>query len=251
MLFATFFIVSCGPDYPKCDKDADCRGEKSKNKNEVCINKTCEECRDDDGCSDGLVCKENKCEPECTNDSECDSPKICKEQKCAFECEKKEDCDENYTCKENKCEAELECTDDMGCDAPKTCVENKCVVKETKVNKDEVIEQCELKKVNFDFNEFILTSEARTILEEDAECISKREDQSTVRIEGHADERGTEEYNLNLGQRRANTVKKYLKGLGVKSSKIKTVSKGEEEPINNASNEEAWSENRRSEIGFE
>jgi len=249
MLFTMFFIVSCGPNYPKCDKDADCRGEKAKNKNEVCINQTCEECRDDKGCSDGLVCKENKCEPECTTDSECDSPKICKEQKCAFECEKKEDCDEGYDCKENKCELDVECTTDAQCDAPKVCIENACVVKEEKISKE--VELCELSKVNFDFNEFILTSDARTTLEANAECIKSRPDQATVKVVGHCDERGTEEYNLNLGQKRANAVKKYLKSLGVSSSKIKTVSKGEEEPINSNSDEEAWSENRRSEIGFE
>ena len=250
MLFTMFFIVSCDSvKYPACKEDKDCKGKNPENKDEVCINQKCEECRADGDCKDGLLCKENKCEPECTTDAQCDSPKICKEQKCAFECEKKEDCDEGYLCKENKCELDVECTTDAQCDAPKVCVENACVIKEEKIAA--TVELCELQKVNFDFNEFILTSDARSTLEANAECIKSRPDEASVKVEGHADERGTEEYNLNLGQKRANAVKKYLKSLGVSASKIKTVSKGEEEPINNSSDEAAWSENRRSEVGFE
>ncbi len=64
-------------------------------------------------------------------------------------------------------------------------------------------------------------------------------------IEGHCDDRGTTEYNLALGQRRAESAKKYLKQLGVSSKRIFTISYGEEKPIDTAQNEETWAMNRR------
>ena len=249
MLLTMFFITACNSvKYPACKEDKDCKGKNPENPNEVCVQQKCEECRADTDCKDGLICKENKCEPECTTDAQCDAPKICKNQKCAYECEKKEDCDEGYICKENKCELDVECTTDAQCEAPEVCIDNKCVVKEEKVAKK--VELCNLEMVHFDFNEYTLTSEARSILEQDAECIKSRPDKTTILVEGHCDERGTEEYNLSLGMKRAKAVQKYLKSLGV-DVEIKTVSKGEEEPLNPASNEEAWAENRRSEISFE
>ena len=64
-------------------------------------------------------------------------------------------------------------------------------------------------------------------------------------IEGHADERGTREYNLALGERRANATKNYLAGLGVDASRLTTVSYGKERPVALGSNEDAWAQNRR------
>ena len=67
----------------------------------------------------------------------------------------------------------------------------------------------------------------------------------TVTIEGHADERGTREYNLALGERRANSAKNYLVSLGIAANRIRTVSYGEERPVATASTPEAWAKNRR------
>jgi peptidoglycan-associated lipoprotein len=70
--------------------------------------------------------------------------------------------------------------------------------------------------------------------------------QYTITVEGHADERGTREYNLALGERRANSVRDYLVALGIGSSRITTISYGKERPVDPRSNEEAWAKNRRS-----
>jgi peptidoglycan-associated lipoprotein len=67
----------------------------------------------------------------------------------------------------------------------------------------------------------------------------------TVSVEGHCDERGTREYNLALGERRANSVKNYLVALGVDQNRIQTISYGKERPAVSGSNEEAWAQNRR------
>ena len=74
----------------------------------------------------------------------------------------------------------------------------------------------------------------------------KRHQNVQIEIEGHADERGTREYNLALGARRANTVKDYLTSLGVQANRVTTVSYGTERPDALGSNEEAWAKNRRS-----
>ena len=246
VLGVTFISTGCNSiKYPKCETDKDCKKKNKENLDEVCYNKTCVECNQDSDCKNDYLCKEHKCEPECTTYAQCDDPKVCKSEKCEYECTQKSDCKEGYTCNEYKCEVELECTTDDQCNAPEVCINNECQMKVETVS--ESVKLCMLQKVNFDFNEYILTSDARTKLEEDADCIKSRP--ATIIIEGHCDERGTEEYNLNLGQKRANAVRAYLKRLGVNVS-IKAISKGEEEPINSGSDEDAWNENRRSEVRF-
>ena len=90
----------------------------------------------------------------------------------------------------------------------------------------------------------------QSLLDRHAQCIKSR-NAKKVTISGHADERGTTEYNLQLGEKRAAAVKKYLANLGVDGKKLKTVSFGEERPSNNGHDEAAWAENRRAEIAAE
>jgi len=100
------------------------------------------------------------------------------------------------------------------------------------------------KDINFDYDSFALKPEAKATLEKIAEVLlTKTEIQ--VMIEGHCDDRGTNEYNLALGQRRANSAKKYLVQLGVSPKRVFTISYGEEKPLDTAQNEEAWAKNRR------
>lgn len=100
-------------------------------------------------------------------------------------------------------------------------------------------------RVFFDFNKYNLSSESRDVLEKQAIWLKKYR-LITITIEGHADERGTREYNLALGERRANSAKDYLVALGVAAARIRTVSYGKERPEALGSNEAAWSQNRRS-----
>jgi peptidoglycan-associated lipoprotein len=98
--------------------------------------------------------------------------------------------------------------------------------------------------INFDFDSSSINANAREILKTNANYFMKNRVSSII-IEGHCDERGTAEYNMALGERRAQETKKYLVNLGVKESLMKTVSFGEENPLDPASNEEAWAKNRR------
>lgn len=99
-------------------------------------------------------------------------------------------------------------------------------------------------RVFYGFDRFDLNEVARTTLEKQAAWLAKYPTVS-ITIEGHADERGTREYNLALGERRANAAKDYLVALGVSPDRIRNVSYGEERPVALGSNEAAWAQNRR------
>lgn len=99
-------------------------------------------------------------------------------------------------------------------------------------------------RVFFALDSHQLQPKARATLEKQAQWLRQHPSVS-VTIEGHADERGTREYNLALGERRANAVRDYLIALGINGNRMKTVSYGKERPVDPRSNEEAWAKNRR------
>lgn len=99
-------------------------------------------------------------------------------------------------------------------------------------------------RVFFDFDKYSLSSEARATLERQAAWLKKYSG-VTIAVEGHCDERGTREYNLALGERRANSVKDYLVALGINPGRVRTISYGKERPVALGSSEAAWSQNRR------
>ena len=100
-------------------------------------------------------------------------------------------------------------------------------------------------RVFFATNESVLTTAARETLRKQAAWLRKNS-KITIVLEGHADERGTREYNLALGERRANAAKDYLMTYGISSDRISVLSYGKERPVDSGSNPLAWSKNRRS-----
>lgn len=98
--------------------------------------------------------------------------------------------------------------------------------------------------VYFEFDQYALSPEGRVVIERQAALLTESPSVA-VRINGHTDERGTREYNLALGDRRANSVKDYLVALGVEPSRISTVSYGEERPAVVGSTDSVWARNRR------
>lgn len=119
------------------------------------------------------------------------------------------------------------------------------VAKEVEIEKDTGPDR--MVTVFFGFNEATLTDEARTALNNNAEYLRNHEGQR-IQIEGHCDSRGSTEYNLALGERRAMAVRKYLVKLGVNPTRLEIISYGEERPVDPAQNEDAWSQNRRAEF---
>ncbi len=107
-----------------------------------------------------------------------------------------------------------------------------------------VLESKMLKDIHFDFDRYNVRVGEAEILRENSALLKKYPGMK-LQIEGHCDERGTGEYNLALGERRANSVKKYLASLGVEPGRISTISYGEERPFDQGHNEEAWAKNRR------
>ena len=107
--------------------------------------------------------------------------------------------------------------------------------------------QMEFQTVYFDFDRFEIRSDARPVLRDNASSINQGSN-GEVTIEGHCDERGSTEYNLALGERRANAVKRYLVDLGVTSARIRTVSFGEDRPAVQGHDESAWRYNRRADF---
>lgn len=101
-----------------------------------------------------------------------------------------------------------------------------------------------MEDIFFDFDSFAIIPEAQDILSSKAEWLQNNPDIS-VTIEGHCDERGTIEYNLALGDRRAQSAKDFLINLGIAESRLNTISYGEERPVVSDSNENAWAKNRR------
>ncbi len=98
--------------------------------------------------------------------------------------------------------------------------------------------------VHFDYDKYDIKDEDRGILQRQSAWL-QRYPQVRVTVEGHCDERGTREYNLALGARRANAVKEYLVSLGISSARVDTISYGKERPICTESDESCWAQNRR------
>ena len=107
-----------------------------------------------------------------------------------------------------------------------------------------VFESSLLKDIHFDFDKYDIRPGDASILKENAELL-KKYPKVKIQIEGHCDERGTNEYNLALGERRANSTKNYMTSLGISSERISIISYGEERPVDPGHNEEAWTKNRR------
>jgi peptidoglycan-associated lipoprotein len=106
----------------------------------------------------------------------------------------------------------------------------------------------DLQTVYFDFDRSDIRPDQQGVLQGNAAAIQKHTDWKLITIEGHCDERGTEEYNLALGDRRATSAKTYLQNLGVSATKLTTVSLGASQPAVAGHDEAAWAKNRRDEF---
>ncbi len=131
------------------------------------------------------------------------------------------------------------CASDADCAEGERCAAGRCEAAPT-------TSSCSLVRVGFAFDSAQLDAGAMQLLRENADCISKRK-ATALLIEGHCDERGTTQYNVALGARRADAVKRYLAALGV-TAKLDSVSFGKEIPIASGSGDAAWAQNRRAEL---
>ena len=130
------------------------------------------------------------------------------------------------------------CASDLDCGAKQLCINNRCV----DITPD--LAECTNVRVHFPFNSDEIDSADKPALDRSARCL-KADHSLHVTIEGNADERGTEEYNMALGDRRARSVAGYLQSLGASQAQVATVSYGKENPECKEHDEECWARNRR------
>jgi len=126
-------------------------------------------------------------------------------------------------------------------------LEKSLVTKKEPGIEGEVFETKLLKDIHFEFDKYDIRRVDEEILKENA-VVLKKNPRMKIQIEGHCDERGTVEYNLALGERRASNTKKFLVFLGIPSDRISTISYGKERPLNKGHHEEAWAGNRRAHV---
>ena len=137
--------------------------------------------------------------------------------------------------------ADKSCSSDLDCGSKQLCIRARCV----DISAD--LAECSHVRVHFQLNSSDLESSELTALQRSARCL-KADTALHVTIEGNADERGTEEYNLALGDRRATGVAKYLESLGASEAQLRTVSYGKENPLCTEHDEACWARNRRAEL---
>lgn len=224
-------LAGCpGPEYPKCESDDHCKKDKNgKAINEHCLFGQCQQCAKDSHCANGQKCNRGRCESSCTSDSQCGSGQMCEDASCV----------------------PVQCTDAKPCGGGLQCDKGRCVAPAsagTKTPTNDAPVTCEkAARVQFDFNMHDLRPDAREVLDNFAKCLQQNADWR-LRIEGHADERGTTDYNLQLGDNRAASIRDYLVRLGVAKTRIATISYGEEKPLVAGATEDAWAKNRRGEL---
>ena len=231
--------AGCGPDYPNCDKDEHCH------EGEYCVNNRCQQCRDNGDCPEGQECAAGACRviPDyCRGPGDCAPGQVCRDSRCG-PCLSAGDCPEGLVCIDGLC-GEAECRSTEDCPAGLSCVNYRCQVDESAASQlgDGA---CELEPLYFDFDSAEVDREMRRVLENNYECLLERS--GRVTLEGHCDPRGTTEYNMALGERRARTVRKLLKAAGLQPSRMRVISKGEEEATGRS--EAGWSKDRR--VDFE
>ncbi len=209
---ATLAGCPAKPKDGECKTSQDCQGQEGFGK--VCIEGRCQECGTDADCKDGFVCRSNKCvpKPQCQADGDCPSGQRCENEKCVAA----------------RAEAPAQ--------PEKPAVSAECA-------------DAGSFTIRFAFDKSTLTPDSQGSLQKLASCLKEAPAQRVV-VQGHADERGTTQYNIALGGRRAEAAKKYLTDLGSGGS-LETVSFGEEKPLCSEATESCWAKNRRAEFQVE
>ena len=234
MLILIIGVIGCKPDYPRCAKDSHCLGD------EHCMNNICQQCRDNGDCPDGRECTEGVCAGipgYCSDITNCPAGQVCREHRCG-PCSTLSECQHGQTCAGGRC-GTVECYTSEDCHGGLKCVAYHC--KEWPTNGAQSEGACNLEPALFGFNSSEMAPWVRSVIEANHRCL--QQEGRKVVLEGHCDPRGTTEYNMALGERRANGVKKYLTNLGMDRGKVHVVSKGEEEST--GTNESSWAEDRR------
>jgi peptidoglycan-associated lipoprotein len=216
-LVALLLLCACPArvSYPECKLDPECAEH-----GQVCVSGFCKECRDDSGCRpEKPLCSASIC--------------VAKPAPAALP--------------KPVAEPVQTCDTDAECSGGSACVDRLCKPQGFDSQASRKFGNCKLNAVYFGFDDTTLSREARQALSDDWQCLQQNS-YRRVLLSGHTDERGTTEYNLALGERRADAVRKYLSGLGAEARRLKTLSYGKERPADLGHDDAAWTRNRRVEL---
>ena len=233
-LFAT--LVACKPEVPFCENDEQCQTAVSPAN--VCVNGSCQECLEDYHCvanrGDGYFCNSGRCELNTKSER-------------LRRCKTSLDCQDGQGCFKGLCTTPIVCSFDSQCGPGAGCFNRRCKKCSPEVLAARKVCEAQTSMVNFDFNQDDLSIETRQVLSNAAQCLKLRPRLNLI-IEGHCDERGTQEYNLALGERRAQAVRSYLSNLGVDPTRMTTRTFGANQPKCEQSTEACYATNRRVEV---
>ena len=192
----------------------------------------------------------------CLTDDDCTGGDRCVAQQCQA-CAEDAHCGADQRCVSGRCETACVCPDGRACAADGACAPEEAQIPEAEADtlasrRQALLEACgvtdpdalRLPPLQFEFDRAELTADARQQLEAAADCLRALEVIELV-VEGHCDERGTEEYNLALGHSRAESVRTYLGNLGLDRSRLRPISKGKLEPVCDQSTDGCYARNRR------
>jgi len=241
LLLLVGLAAGCKPKYPKCEADKDCR------KGEFCVNQTCQQCRGDADCGRGKTCASGRCDGIpgwCETVADCPAGQGCKDNRCS-PCDADDQCG-GGKCRAGRCLKPGQCVVDDDCPEGSECHDGFCVAPPPEGAAGDG--PCKLESVRFAFNESVLSAQSVEAMARNLECLRSAGNRG-VRVEGLCDPRGTEEYNLALGDRRARAAATYLSRAGIASSRLRAVSKGKLEA--RGTDEASWTQDRRVDLFWE
>jgi peptidoglycan-associated lipoprotein len=206
---------------PGCTSSADCKT------NLVCAANRCVECTEDAQCPTGKTCSANACVagPECTGDATCADGQLCQAGKCKA-CASDNECGPGGSCQAGACLRGKKCSKDDQCADDEDCRGGVCTKAGAATGADPT---CKLETVYFAFDAANVPTTERDHLSGDAACIEKTKGK-TIYLVGHTDSSGTEEYNIALSERRAQSVADYLSRLGTDPARLQIIPKGKTAP---------------------
>jgi len=225
---------ACKPEYPACDTDKDCKAK------EFCVGRKCQQCRDSNDCGEGRMCTNGACAAipgYCTDASQCQPGEVCLANRCG-PCQADMQCAAGAICEAGRC-VRAQCMKDDDCPQDKDCKQGRCVG--PKEPPPPSGPPCALETVYFGFNLSTLARDARTSLSKNTACLNRT--MRNIDLVGHADPRGTTEYNMALSDRRAQSVRDYLRQAGIDSKRLNPVPRGELDAT--GSDEASWAKDRR------
>lgn len=208
------------PKTPACESTEDCKDGLA------CVNQQCVECASAADCGPGMTCDQGACKKaECSGDADCPNGGVCDDGACKA-CASDKECGVGGKCKAGACERPKACKVDEDCADDEDCIDGFC---QKPWQNPPVADSCQLQTVYFAYDDSSIAASERDRLDANTACIGKSP-QRSVYVMGHTDASGTDEYNIALSERRAQTVADYLARLGVDPNKLQVVPKGETEP---------------------